>query len=93
MRDLRPADLQDFPGFSGTNYPSLKIVVSPVRVWVSPFLDCVERTFAASAEDVFDAWTSPEGMRRWFHCGPDWETPQAEDSQDASCVAYAAARR
>jgi uncharacterized protein YndB with AHSA1/START domain len=38
----------------------------------------IERTFAASAEDVFDAWTSPEVMRRWFHCLPDWETPLAE---------------
>ena len=38
----------------------------------------IERTFAASAEDVFDAWTSPEVMRRWFHPAPDWETPQAE---------------
>jgi uncharacterized protein YndB with AHSA1/START domain len=38
----------------------------------------IERTFAASAEAVFDAWTSPEVMRRWFHCLPDWETPVAE---------------
>jgi uncharacterized protein YndB with AHSA1/START domain len=38
----------------------------------------IERTYAASAEDVFDAWTSPEVMRRWFHCAPDWETPEAE---------------
>ena len=38
----------------------------------------IERTFAASAEDVFDAWTSPEVMRRWFHCAPDWDTPEAE---------------
>jgi uncharacterized protein YndB with AHSA1/START domain len=38
----------------------------------------IERTFTASAEAVFDAWTSPEVMRRWFHCAPDWETPQAE---------------
>ena len=38
----------------------------------------IERTFAASAEEVFDAWTSPEVMRRWFHCGPDWGTPEAE---------------
>jgi uncharacterized protein YndB with AHSA1/START domain len=38
----------------------------------------IERTFAASADDVFDAWTSPEVMRRWFHCAPDWETPVAE---------------
>jgi uncharacterized protein YndB with AHSA1/START domain len=38
----------------------------------------LERTFAASAEEVFDAWTSPEVMRRWFHPGPDWGTPEAE---------------
>jgi uncharacterized protein YndB with AHSA1/START domain len=38
----------------------------------------IERTFAASAEDVFDAWTSPEVIRRWFHCAPDWDTPEAE---------------
>ena len=38
----------------------------------------IERTFDASAEDVFDAWTSPEVMRRWLHCAADWETPEAE---------------
>ena len=38
----------------------------------------IERTFAATAEDVFDAWTSPEVMRRWFHPAPDRETPEAE---------------
>jgi uncharacterized protein YndB with AHSA1/START domain len=38
----------------------------------------IERTFAAPAEAVFDAWTSPEVMRRWFHCEPDWDTPEAE---------------
>ena len=38
----------------------------------------IERTFAASAEDVFDAWTSPEVMRRWFHCESDWSTPRAD---------------
>jgi uncharacterized protein YndB with AHSA1/START domain len=38
----------------------------------------IERTFAAPAQDVFDAWTSAEVMRRWLHCGPDWETPVAE---------------
>ena len=38
----------------------------------------IERSFAASAEDVFDAWTSPEVMRRWFHCAAHWETPAAE---------------
>jgi uncharacterized protein YndB with AHSA1/START domain len=38
----------------------------------------IERTYPAPAEDVFDAWTSSEVMRRWLHPGPDWETPQAE---------------
>jgi uncharacterized protein YndB with AHSA1/START domain len=38
----------------------------------------IERAFAASAEEVFDAWTSPEVMRRWFHPAPDWGTPEAE---------------
>jgi uncharacterized protein YndB with AHSA1/START domain len=38
----------------------------------------IERTFDASAEAVFDAWTSPEVMRRWMHCAADWETPEAE---------------
>ena len=38
----------------------------------------IERTFPASADAVFDAWTSPEVMRRWLHCAPDWDTPEAE---------------
>jgi uncharacterized protein YndB with AHSA1/START domain len=38
----------------------------------------IERTFDASAEAVFDAWTSAEVMRRWFHVAPDWDTPEAE---------------
>jgi uncharacterized protein YndB with AHSA1/START domain len=38
----------------------------------------IERTFAAPAEEVFDAWTSPEVMRRWLHCQPDWDTPATE---------------
>ncbi len=38
----------------------------------------IERTFNAAAEAVFDAWTSPEVMRRWFHPEPDWATPEAE---------------
>jgi uncharacterized protein YndB with AHSA1/START domain len=38
----------------------------------------IERTFRSPIEQVFDAWTNPEVMRRWFHCDPDWETPIAE---------------
>ena len=38
----------------------------------------IERTFDAPAEKVFDAWTSEEVMRRWFHAQQAWETPVAE---------------
>ena len=38
----------------------------------------IERTFAASAEEVFDAWTTPEVIRRWFRPAPGWSTPEAE---------------
>lgn len=38
----------------------------------------IERTYDAPAEEVFDAWTSAEVLRRWFHVAPDWETPKAE---------------
>lgn len=38
----------------------------------------IVRTFTASAQAVFDAWTSPEVMARWWHAGSDWETPVAE---------------
>jgi uncharacterized protein YndB with AHSA1/START domain len=37
----------------------------------------MERTFAAPAQRVFDAFTSEEVMRRWWHAGHDWETPEA----------------
>jgi uncharacterized protein YndB with AHSA1/START domain len=38
----------------------------------------IERTFDASAEQVFDAWTSEEVLRRWFHSVQGWDTPIAE---------------
>lgn len=38
----------------------------------------LERTFDASREAVFDAWTNPEVLRRWWAAGPDWDTPLAE---------------
>ena len=38
----------------------------------------IERTFDAPAEDVFDAWTSADVIRRWFRPGRDWGTPSAE---------------
>ena len=38
----------------------------------------IERTFGASADAVFDAWTSVEVLRRWWPAGPDWTNPFAE---------------
>jgi uncharacterized protein YndB with AHSA1/START domain len=37
----------------------------------------IERTYQAPAEAVFDAWTSEEVLRRWFHAERGWETPEA----------------
>jgi uncharacterized protein YndB with AHSA1/START domain len=37
----------------------------------------MHRTFAAPVEAVFDAWTSEEVLRRWFHAEYDWETSAA----------------
>jgi uncharacterized protein YndB with AHSA1/START domain len=45
---------------------------------VSGYVLRIERTFDATAEEVFDAWTSPEVMRRWFHAVAEWDTPEAE---------------
>ncbi len=38
----------------------------------------LERTFDAPAEDVFDAWTNPEVLRRWWAADPSWVTPVVE---------------
>jgi uncharacterized protein YndB with AHSA1/START domain len=38
----------------------------------------IERTYRAPAEAVFEAWTSEEVLRRWFHAVHDWETSHAE---------------
>jgi uncharacterized protein YndB with AHSA1/START domain len=38
----------------------------------------VERTFEAPAEAVFDAWTNPEVLRRWWKANPAWEDAHAE---------------
>src|SRR4051794_27315130 len=37
----------------------------------------IERTFRAPAQKVFEAWTSEEVMRRWWHAEREWETPEA----------------
>jgi uncharacterized protein YndB with AHSA1/START domain len=38
----------------------------------------LERTFNAPRQAVFDAWTSPEVLKRWWPVGADWETPVAD---------------
>jgi uncharacterized protein YndB with AHSA1/START domain len=38
----------------------------------------LERTYDASPEEVFDAWTNPEVLRRWWASEPDFKTPVAE---------------
>lgn len=38
----------------------------------------LERTFEASREAVYDAWTNPEVLRRWWAAAPDWSTPLVE---------------
>ena len=38
----------------------------------------IERAYHASAQAVFDAWTSEEVIRRWWHAEHDWETTEAE---------------
>jgi uncharacterized protein YndB with AHSA1/START domain len=45
---------------------------------MSKFRLQVRRTFDSPREDVFEAWTSPEVMRRWIAAGEDWTTPTAE---------------
>jgi uncharacterized protein YndB with AHSA1/START domain len=38
----------------------------------------IERTFHAPASKVFEAWTSAEVLRRWWHAEHSWETTIAE---------------
>lgn len=38
----------------------------------------LERTFAATPEEVFDAWTSPEVLTRWWAAQPTWTSPGCE---------------
>jgi uncharacterized protein YndB with AHSA1/START domain len=35
----------------------------------------LERTFAASPEDVFDAWTNPAVLERWWGIGEEGSSP------------------
>jgi uncharacterized protein YndB with AHSA1/START domain len=35
----------------------------------------LQRTFAATPEEVFDAWTNPEVLQRWWAAQPSWTSP------------------
>jgi len=35
----------------------------------------LERTFLATPEEVFDAWTNPAVLARWWAAQPDWTSP------------------
>lgn len=35
----------------------------------------LEHTFAGTPEEVFDAWTDPEVLRRWWAAQPTWTSP------------------
>lgn len=35
----------------------------------------MKRTFPVSCDRVFQAWTEPKVLSKWFHVGPDWTTP------------------
>ena len=38
----------------------------------------LERAFAATPEEVFDAWTNPEVLARWWAARPTWTSPGCE---------------
>jgi uncharacterized protein YndB with AHSA1/START domain len=38
----------------------------------------LEHRYAAPREQVFDAWTNPTVLERWWAAAPTWETPLAE---------------
>jgi len=38
----------------------------------------LERTYPAAPEAVFDAWTNPEVLRRWWRAQPSWTVPEVE---------------
>lgn len=38
----------------------------------------IEHTFAAPRGRVFDAWSNPEVLRRWWGAGPDWTSSAVE---------------
>ena len=48
------------------------------RETVSETILQISRTFNAPRELVFQAWTQPESLSRWWAAGPRFTTPIAE---------------
>ena len=43
----------------------------------------LEHRYAAPRERVFEAWTNPDVLKRWWAAAPTWDTPLAEvDAQE-----------
>ena len=38
----------------------------------------IKRTYRATREQVFRAWTNPDALRKWFYPSDDFKTPVAE---------------
>ena len=55
-----------------------EIAAAPGVVMTSDTSLRIERTYDATPEEVFDAWTTPEVLRRWWAVHPDGTTPVAE---------------
>jgi uncharacterized protein YndB with AHSA1/START domain len=52
----------------------------------------LERVFAAPRERVFEAWTTPEALRRWW-CPPGWEVERIDVDLRVSGVFHLGMRR
>src|SRR5437870_5724255 len=52
----------------------------------------LERVFQAPRERVFEAWTRPEALKRWW-CPPGWEPDRIEVDLRVSGVFYLGMRR
>jgi uncharacterized protein YndB with AHSA1/START domain len=55
-----------------------EIAAAPGVVMTSDTSLRIERTYNATPEEVFDAWTTPEVLRRWWAVHPEGKTPVAE---------------
>jgi uncharacterized protein YndB with AHSA1/START domain len=55
-----------------------EIAAAPGAAMTSETSLRIERTYDATPEEVFDAWTTPEVLRRWWAVHPEGKTPVAD---------------